>query len=274
VKVGYAAIIALVLCLTAQGEPPVSNNLDSTKRDLRALPAKEEPTPLRKDSGLGSTALPSLSTPAANATIEVPGNSTQPSETWLQDSLDAGKAVTATALRKETAAALNRSTLTDQKTSLTPDPFDRYLTQWLSPRDLEILRPDTKKENLEQNKSLRDSPASHSGNDFSLSTSAQIPLATPGNGSVATNPYLPELEPVAPMASGLVQTWPSPAPPTTQSSTVRLPGLLPMASPGDTTGSPKTPNPQTQNTAITSPMPPPTAPVVDDRKYFPQLRRF
>jgi len=285
VNLRISVIAAVVLCASVHGQTAATgsstseNSLEAARRDLKSLPATERSRELSgKSSGLGSAGLPSLPTESVIMPPSLPEPNTPPSATWLQDALKQTDAVRAQR-KPQVDSTLSREQAGGFKPTPAPDPFARYLEQWLSPRDLELLKPESKKttdrnvpNSWEQPQSQAQPSTSAGMQDGSLSQPGSSSVLVPIMPATPSNPYIDESD-VAPIASAqipfAVQTT------GTQIPIERSRVPTPLSS---TTTTPLTP----RQTASVKPaavaaevLPkPPTAPIVDDRKYFPQLRRF
>jgi hypothetical protein len=266
-----------VLCLSAHGQNATTtsteNSLEAARRDLKALPATERSQELLgKSSGLGSAGLPPLSLPSEGSKPQAqPAPNAPPSPTWLQDAMQQ-TALEQSQRRTSTSpdSSLMRESSSGYKPAPAPDPFGKYLEQWLSPRDLEMLRPEShKNDDQKQNTGGVDQTRSRSGTfgaPASQLSADPVPIMP-----TAQNPYL--VEPASPSTAPL----PNPFAPTTpsglqQNDRNRTPSPLPMP----TATSSQRPTAQSKPAAKPAEAVPkaPTAPIIDDQKYFPQLRRF
>lgn len=250
-----------------RGETPAppQTTLETARRDLKTLPATERPQEiLGKNSGLGSAALPALTLPGnSDAPPSKPEPNDPPSPTWLQDALNQTDAERGQH-RGAFDSASTRAKTNGLKPTSTPDPLLQYLGQWLTPRDQELLRPDVRK-TLDQTGGIK-GPLDSSSVPTAASEPSGLRVLQTDFLPVSTlepakNPYLPEPAP-------LVQ---QPSPFASATSSKSLPGGVP---PGQKLrpAAPGTLKPARSAEAV-EPLPP-TAPTVDDRKYFPQLRRF
>jgi len=277
VNVRFLAATAIVLCLSARGQNATNtsadNSLETARRDLRALPATERSQELLgKSSGLGSAGLPSLSLPGEGSKPSgQPAPNAPLSPTWLLDAMQQ----TELDQSQRRASATPDSTLTRESSSgykpaPAPDLFGKYLEQWLSPRDLEMLRPESRK-NDEQKQST-------SGADLTRAKSGTLgpPVSQLGSDPVpimpaAQNPYL--VEPASPSSAPLPNPF-APATPSDLQKNERNRTPAPLLTPA-LTSSPRPTTPVKPAAKPVEAVPrPPTAPIVDDQKYFPQLRRF
>jgi hypothetical protein len=273
VNVRYSAFAAIVLSAHGQNASTTTNenSLDAARRDLRALPATERSHEfLGKSSGLGSAGLPSLALPGESSKPQAqPEPNAPPSATWLQDAMKQTE-VERSQRRSLPDSEGTREQNNGYKPAAAPDPFGKYLEQWLSPRDLEMLRPESRKTaDQKQNSASLEQTQKRSGvfgAPASQTTLDAVPIMP-----TTQNPYLVEPSSLSPtpLPNPFAPSTPSALP---QSDRNRVPTALPTST---STVSPRSTAPV--KPAFTPPeaMPKaPTAPIVDDRKYFPQLRRF
>ena len=277
-NVSYSVIAAILLCATVRGETPApatGSTLDAARRDLKTLPATERSQELLgKNSGLGSASLPALTLPGSgDAPPSKPEPNAPPSPTWLQDALNQTDSVRGQRRVVSEPALSPRDKVNGLKPASTPDPFSQYLGQWLTPRDQELLRPDARKATDLAGAGGSKMPPDASATPMSLagaerSGSPKLQTLQTGFLPVSTlepvkNPYLPEPAP---------QVQP-PSPFAPAASVNALPGSVLFGQKSRPAGlGPGTLKPPARPTEA-APLPP-TAPTLDDRKYFPQLRRF
>jgi hypothetical protein len=254
-----------------QGETPApvpaGNALDAARRDLRALPATE-----KSREGLGkspgSASLPTLAIPASGETQQSkPEEPNAPqSSTWLLDALSKTDAERSQR-RPGPEATLVRDQPNGYKPVQAKDPLAQYLGQWMAPRDLELLRPDAKK-NTEL-KASNPQGMSVQTTDQTYLAGAQVGVVSPvALVEPAKNPYLQEAEPAALPANPF-----SPIAPASGLASDR--GRVPSALPGPTLAD--LPSKLDLRKPTVTPLEPPispAAPIIDSGKYFPQLRRF
>jgi len=260
-----------LLCVSSYGETPAppTNPLDAAKRDLRDLPATERPRDiLGKSPGFGAASLPAVALPGSSDSPQnKPDPNAPPSPTWLQDALQQTDAERS----QRDSAALARDRANGYKPVPAPDPLAQYLGQWLAPRDQELLKSDARKTTDPKGKGPLDLTAQtpeRSGLDAWPTSADAKPVAI---NEPARNPYLQDeaaLPPVplnsyAPVSVTNIQ----------QNDRSRAPATLPLAAaPNSLDRAPSSAKPATKPLDPVSA--PPTAPIIDDRKYFPQLRRF
>lgn len=300
VKRKIAAFAALALCAsyahgqtssndsTASSSPAPSsdNTLESARRELKELPAAERSRDLHgKSSALSSTALPKLTLPGdVGNTSARPDPNNPPSATWLQDALNQ-TAAAAAQRRSPSTPTVARDQPAGYKPVEAPNPFGPFMEQWISPRDLELLRAGQEnKKNSELAPSATAKPWEFPSTPASVS--GQTPdtsLNAPGSDAplipiiaVARNPYIEEPDSPASASGGpnalAPQVLSGQSPSDRDRARVPAPlSSMPTATPQGTR--PSTP-PKPAATPAEPSARPPTAPLVDDRKYFPQLRRF
>jgi hypothetical protein len=260
-----------VLCLSAHGETPAppTSSLDAARRDLRELPVTERTRDnLGKSSGFGTADLPALTLPGSGDSPQnKPEPNAPPSPTWLLDALKQTDAERSQR-RPNPDAILARDQANGYKPVPAPDPLAQYLGQWMSPRDQELLRPDTKKSADLSTKGPLELTARMP--EMSGLPALQTGLMPVSIVEPAKNPYLQEPTP---------QPLP-PNPLTPASVTRQLPNdrsRVPLAFPVGSTPTGLSTTPSSVKPAV-KPLEPatvlPTAPIIDDRKYFPQLHRF
>ncbi len=270
-NVSHSVLAVILLCATVRGETPApatSSTLDTARKDLKALPATERPQDLLgKSTGLGSATLPTLTLPGnGDAPPSKPEPNAPPSATWLQDALNQTDAERSPR-RSGSDPAQPRDKANGLKPASTLNPFSQYLGQWLTPRDQDLFRADARNALDPVGASAVKNPQ-----DSSLTPPQTEPNRTGLRGlqpdflpvstlEPAKNPYLPEPAP---------QVQP-PNPFAPAASVNPLPGSVPLGQKSRSAGPGALKQPA--RPAEAAPLPP-TAPTVDDRKYFPQLRRF
>lgn len=296
VKRKIVVIAAVVLCALAHGQTSSNNStpspatdentLESARRDLKDLPAIERSRDvLGKQSGLGLAGLPALTLPgdAGNSSVR-PDPNKPPSATWLQDALNQTDAKAATHRRaNDPALGTDRDRPDGYKPVEAPNPLGQYMEQWISPRDLELLRAgqDAKKSNMPTElfvKTWEPSQTANSGAGF-MPGSALSPLSDGREAPIVPimaaprNPYIEEPDAVS-VPPGPNSINPQIASDQAQTDRSRMPAPL-SSTPAAMPQGPRQPGPVKPAAATpTEPQRPPTAPIIDDRKYFPQLRRF
>ncbi|MFT3870568.1 MAG: hypothetical protein QM715_19125 [Nibricoccus sp.] len=293
-KRNLAVIAALALCALAHGQTSSSNStqspatgentLESARRELKELPALERSRDvLGKHPGLGSAGLPTLTLPgdAGNSTAR-PDPDKPISTNWLQDALNQTDAEAATRRRSNDSSLVHeRDQGGGYKPVEAPNPLGQFMAQWISPRDLELLQAgqDTKKSNGATDPFVKSwEPLRPAGYQSPITDVARSPLSEPNDTPLVPilaaprNPYIEEPDSTPPPSPNLML---SPAalgrPQPDRSRGPESLSSLPVASPSGP-NQPATLKPAA--TPVAEPQRPPTAPIVDDRKYFPQLRRF
>ena len=276
-RIPFASLAALAAVASAHSAETSASAVESAKRDLQELPVAEQPVDAAGRPSLfsGSTAIPGLSltspAPGASSPKKTDATDKAPSGGWLLDGvrgleaeakqreLQAGKRAT------EAAASGNAANAGGPAKA---NPLGDYLTQWLAPRDQALLLEGPSANGL----------ASSEGVEFdrarereALTTTAspfqtELPgLVDLGVNKRGVNPYL--VDPLQPAATsspftaavgdrGLADARPTAA----LAPQLTLPFAAPPAEP--------------VAVAKPAPSPAPTSRIVDDRKYFPQLRRF
>ena len=271
-NVRYSAIAAILLCAAVHGEThaPPASSLDAARRDLRELPATERSQEsLGKSSGFGTASLPALALPSSGdpAQNNKPEPNAAPSPTWLLDALQQTDAE-----RGQRRPAADTTLTRDQgkgyKSASAPDPLAQYLGQWIDPRDRELLRTDVSKTADQRTKSPLDQASMKS--EMSGSSALQAGATPFLINEPAKNPYLQE---PAPQPSQLNPFAPTSVTSLQSQERSQVPSAFPVA-----TGPANLSSTPTSVKSAVKPLEPvsapPTAPIVDDRKYFPQLRRF
>jgi hypothetical protein len=257
----------------AETPAPATDPLDAARRDLRALPATgRSQEVLGKSSGFGSASLPALTIPNSS---DVPQSKPEPnapaSATWLQDAL------------KQTEVDRNqRRPLGDPsrerdeanhgyKPAKAANPLDQYLAQWLAPRDLEMFQPEARKAVDQKSKSPLELAATTQPLEMQGAPTGQTDFMTAPVLPLTKNPYLPEPE-LQPVGGTPVVLNSTAMHASDERSRVQA-TLSPVSSPPSLRET--TPSSLKPATSLPEVVPvSPTAPLVDDRKYFPQLRRF
>ncbi|MFT3780725.1 MAG: hypothetical protein QM790_01835 [Nibricoccus sp.] len=266
-------VVLFALCSSSYGQTAEKPNASSTtsaleeaRRDLRDLPAMERSRDLLPKPALGSAAPPSFDFPGA-AKPESKENAA-PSPTWLQDALDRAELEKTQQRARDNVSS--RRLLDDSKTPAAPDPFAKLIEQWLSPRDLELLRPTTSGPTTFGPRDVSKAEKGSRRDAQPADVQTQVPSPVAPIMPLPRNPYIEDAE-----------AFSSPAQTTPQAGQLRRAeaprysdgrALAPMDSPADVAS--KKPTKPAVSPKPPASTPPPTAPVVDDRKYFPQLRRF
>jgi hypothetical protein len=169
------------------------------------------------------------------------------------------------------SVALARDRANGYKSVPAPDPLAQYLGQWLAPRDQELLKSDARKTTDQKGKGPLDltvqTPERSRLDAWPTGADAK-PVAI---NEPARNPYLQEETTVQPLPlNSYAPVSVAPVQPTDRS---RVPSTLPLAAAlTSLERAPSSAKPATKPLEPVSALP--TAPIIDDRKYFPQLRRF
>jgi len=281
-KLARTSSCLLVLLLTAAGtrgaDPAAkesNDTLDTARRELQELPAIERgltPMERRPESTLPLPLFTPVApqAPASSLAGEEDLAKPVPSQGWLLDALRKTEAQDRTRSKALWGDDRLSSNAARGKAESAPNPLGNYLQQWLSPGDQKLLGGEK----------LRSTPLEHAG----------IHSDEPFRGAAAydAKPLLSNARPHLPMVSERVNPYLTPAP--SEDSLVPEPlAPLPPGSNARTTASTLS-NPGTDSTMYPPPwdtaptlsgstkpqsvLPPPTAPLVDEHRYFPQLRRF
>lgn len=246
--------------------------LETARRDLQAIKIEPAILPGERfpDANLS---LPSFTplTISGPSQREKSGTA-EPSKGWLLDALqkpsDAQKGSLLRYdrdLRKERGADPQEA----QRRQTTPvnNPLRTYVDQWLSPQDKRLLAPDTPPQNSWDRANLRrDQPLrerTESAYAPAVGTNPRQGFLTNTAGE-RVNPYLVPAE-----NERLVPEPLAPLPSSNRTSTTSLAPL-----PVNSYSPPQDTAPTLRQTKPEETLPPPTAPLVDERRYFPQLRRF
>lgn len=285
-----------MLCASAHGQTSTNNStqaptssdstLESARRELKDLPATERTRDiLGKSSTLGSAGLPLLTLPGdtGNAAAR-PDPNKAPSANWLQDALNQADSEAAAHRRAtDPSLARDRDRPGGYKPVEVPNPFGQYLEQWISPRDLELLRAgqETKKSSEPTQGFVKPWEPPQNQNTGTGRTPDVTGGLLPEAGQslipimpvTTRNPYIDEPDSTVPAPGPnafLAQNVPGQPPIDRARVPVPLSTLPSATAESSRQAAPLKP-------AVTPAQPanrPPTAPIVDDRKYFPQLRRF
>lgn len=171
---------------------------------------------------------------------EKPANDAAKSANWLVDAMNEKSADPSDAAmsgRSRSNGSLGKASSYAQPQNNEANPLSSYLTTWMTPRDIEILKI----------KGDADSAPGTVGSLDKRLEAQSAPTAKP-----APNPYLVDLEPSHPVSAKPLP--PLPVPP--------APSLAPAAPKNDAPPA-KPPGP-----------PPDLIKSQEDQKYFPQLKRF
>lgn len=262
---------------------------DEVKRDLRALPSSQGKIGAEIKTSSAKADFSKVLSPIVSA-APVSGESTSDAATtaarssnWLLDGLAnlenealAKKKLSESAYASDgdsssppdLNASLKRENLTSSKASVS-NPLSPYLVQWLTPRDLALLQQkdsgSQRSASFANDRFQRTNP--HAYESRLTSAAAAIPPSgIPPLGASLENfrssGDLDEKQQV----SVLHQSPSTLSPQQTPTKGFAAPGIVP--------GAPTAMVPSTQIHTAPVEAAPPTSRIVDDRKYFPQLRRF
>jgi hypothetical protein len=281
----FASLAALAAVASAQGEQAGTAAAESAKKDLQSLPTVQRPVEATAGksffSGTSAVTGLSLGTPASPGTQKdkdnaVPGKSPN----WL---LDGVNQLEADAKAQRDAQAGNTSEGNAQlsptgerlsaATTATANPFTGYLAQWLSPADQALLNTAGR-----NGSSSSTAPWETPRSDFRRDTSVPaqtglnpLQMELPGmadfpENRATQNPYLAEALQVE---STILASKSGPA--DGRGAAGALPSIL---TPSQCSLPPVAPAQAPIEQAKASSSAAPTERLIDDRKYFPQLRRF
>lgn len=281
----FASLAALAAVASAQGEQ-AGTAAESAKKDLQLLPTVQRPAEASSGKSLfsGSSAVTGLSvaTPAAPGAVERNQDGAMParSANWLLDGVNQleaeAKAQREAASGGMTAGKSEQASRSDgggASTPVTANPFTEYLTQWLSPADQALLKASGK-----SGSQTSTAPWEMPRSDFARETSAPAQAATnplqmelPGFSEfpasrTAQNPYLAE----ALQAESTILASKAGAS-DGRGGAGSLPSIL---TPSQNVPPAVAPVQASVEQAKAAPSAAPTDRLIDDRKYFPQLRRF
>ena len=267
-----ALALSLAGSAAAGDEPKKSEDaLETARRDLRALPTVE-------GNVLPGERLPDASVPVPTFTPLTTNSGKNPSddnrttpssEGWLLDALKKGDELKSQQADRD----LNKLRGTDPASSrrleqTTPNPLRTYLDLWLSPQDKRLLTAKKSEPRTFDRGGIRqDQPFRPTADVQPLAELGGKRQPTFGTSAPRPNPYLTpaETEPSA-LAEPL-----APLPKTSRVTTGNN-GLIPFSE--STYPVSHDTGPTLESRKPEEPLPAPTAPLIDERRYFPQLRRF
>lgn len=270
------SVILLLSVGVAQGADAVSKEssdlLEEARRELQELQSVErslEPSRRLPGSTLQLPVLTPAAPTAKTKEEEKTQSSDQTSQGWLLDGLKAAEARDRSRLRSASPNDRLSPEALRRKADGAPNPLNNYLEQWLAPQDRRLLGGEKPGQTALERSGIRDQePFRPKAND-----SPKSPFLNSDTGlgmpSDRVNPYL----------TGEPAEDPSFTPPFSSISTspVARPHL--SRSPNSLNDQPSYPPngdtvPTLGGSTKTEALPPPTAPLLDERRYFPQLRRF
>jgi hypothetical protein len=298
-----SAILFILALASSRGEEPSTStgSLEAAKRDLLALPSMSQPSGA---SGLNGLKVDVPTMPNTNSGSEIsrpstsllPSNSVgpngeyslrgtkAPSEGWLVDAFKAAD----TRARAQRAADEQHSKDLQQIQSKSGgaavmNPFSPYMSQWLSPHDPVLLQITGSNQPTGFSGGTRDSLDNLSAKaGAGAMLPGNSPLGAPTNpsltenassginnlaaGATAVNPYLS----TDATSVGRTNSLPSPSPSRTGVNSSFGAANQPNSSGGFNRPPESGHKPKLAEPSYT----PPTAPLIDERKYFPQLHRF
>jgi hypothetical protein len=276
----FASLAALAAVASVQAQEDSQRNaVEAAKRDLQSLPTVQRPVEGTQSKSLfpSGSMIPGLAigTPAHSGGAPQQKENGVPAKTggWLLDGVnqleaDAQSKLTKTENGRDDGSGNGQLMSSDGRIVETTHPFAGYLDQWLSPADRALLSGDQAK--TVSSSAPWEMPRTDFGHTNSQETGGGLKqqMELPGldlftQNQPRMNPYLAGESPVQTAAV------PFPAP----TSSRETPNTLaPMDSAAPTNLLPPV-APRVEQ-AQAAPSVPPTSRLVDDRKYFPQLRRF
>jgi hypothetical protein len=281
----FASLAALAVVASAQAEQSGTAAAETAKKDLQSLSTVQRPVEATSGKSLfsGTSAVTGLSlgTPAASGAQKDKDNAAPGrSPNWLLDGVNQLEA-DAKAQRDATTGNSGQGNATLSPageglavaTQATENPFTGYLAQWLSPADQALLNTAGR-----NGSSLSTAPWETPRSDFRREAAApsqtgmnplqmELPGLTDFPSNRATqNPYLAEAlqteSTILASKSGAADG---------RGAAGALPSIL---TPSQGSLPPVAPAQAPIEQAKASSSAAPTERLIDDRKYFPQLRRF
>lgn len=280
--------LALVLLLMVAGgavrgadssSPPQPSDdpLEVARRELQELPTLDRSIPpggRRPDSELSlPTFIPSTpGSPSSKSKENDLSPATEPlaSRGWLLDALRKTETEDRLKTNGRTRGERLSPEALKQKLENAPNPLNNYLQQWLSPGDRRLLVGEKLNSTPLERAGVREDDAfrpkaAYDTQAMLSNARAQLPM----NGE-RVNPYLTS-------SASDDRLVPEPLAPLPNTTTTRTPlSRLSTTAPDQTVYSPQWDTTPTVTGSATKPetISPPTAPLLDERRYFPQLRRF
>jgi|GEM_PF-1745792 len=281
----FASLLALAAVASVQAEPAEKSATDASKQDALSIPTLRRPVEGTEKTTLfpGSSALPELSIAPANPGRPSPktGDETAgvKSAGWLVDGVNKLEAEAAKQRDEADYARQNDRFLSSSSSDsarrdepATINPFAEYMTSWLSPGDQALLNNPNGSRTAASSSTA---PWEPSRIDFGagIGTSGSGVNAKPlelagamdfGARKETANPYLEDPSAAESPAIAAAGSGPQAG---------EAPSALPSILIPSQTVLPPAASPEIER-AQPAPAAPPTEPLIDDRKYFPQLRRF
>ena len=285
----FSIVFSVVACSTWAADDKATNDksaLEAARRDLRALPALEKEIPSSSGRrGFDASLVPTPTWQAPAPAPSAPPSTVSPrSDTWLVDAFNATETKESREARHLGATGQNAGRGAPNRDPLgqmfgkteepRENPLASYLQQWLSPQSLTLLKAERREDEASGLALLEDAlPKQRVGPTAAPAGELSALDLSPMDGGPATqsarNPYLDAMNSTT-----------ASAPPSAANGSLIVPaggvGVPTLSTPNNSRSS--APSVQKPPTAFPAKRPPaytpPTAPIVDDQKYFPQLRRF
>jgi hypothetical protein len=281
----FASLAALAAVASAHAEQKGASATETAKKDLQSLPTIQRPAETLSSSALfpGTSSIPGLSVGSPNGAVPSEKERNEAalgkSKNWLLDGVNQIEAE-ANAQREAAGGVQSgdrsQTTRSGERplTAGTTNPFAEYLTQWISPGDQALLSTGPRNAI-----SSPVAPWEIARSDFSREASLD-PRMQP-----TSNPFQMELPGLSSLPGGKMVQNPYLADPFQAEATLGAPsGRADAREPAGALPSILTPSQGPRPTVVPMPAPieqarpapttPPTERLIDDRKYFPQLRRF
>lgn len=293
----FASLAAFIAVASAHaGETGKPASLETVRQDLQALQATGATSATRPAAALdASVTMPALNLalPDGAAASSADKKRAEEQTNWLATGIAkmetedrarrelASGRTDAASLKRDGSASASSGQPQDAGTAKA-NPFDAYMAQWLSPRDQAILNPRSERGSARDASTARDDTAANRGWDSQGLRDGQLSadsVARSGNlvtGVSPQNPYLADSALAASynLPAKFVQDNSEPAGFAQEKANSAPVFSLPTA--GDLKTAAARVKVQEALAAPVVPIAPvrATGRVIDDRKYFPQLRRF